>query len=295
MNTTPYLLADPAFKDKYESKTIVIKAGGELFMPSNEHLVQNLFHQLLQLKAAHVHPMLVHGCGPQLTAAFAKAGAARIADTNGNFITTDDTIELVANTMSALNTNICEGFNAVAVQTGLQQKYKIRGCDMRAFSAKSPFIAQPLYQRTGTVSGIKAQELADKLIMPFVPILSSLGVDENGAPYNINADDVACAIAIEVKAPRLMLLSSTPGVLDDQGNTITFLDQTHAQELIDLNVISGGMKKKVMQMLAAAEKIDGVAALSYGEPFGILKELLYQHGADSATLVKTGPQPGGMA
>lgn len=292
MNAIPFEKSDfSAFREKYEGKSIVIKASGDLFTIANSPIINNLCHQLVVLKSLNVHPILVHGCGNYLKSAFEQAGKPRVMDADGNYDTTEETISLVSHTMKYLNTHTYEYFNKLSVSN----KWTVKSCGMSSFSQGTPIVAEPLKQRTGKVAGIKTQELADKLVFPIVPILSSLGVDQSGAEYNVNADDVACAIAKEVGAPRLILLSSTPGVLNDEGRTLTFLDQKRADKLIAEEVITGGMKKKVTQMLAAATHVKGVAAMSFYEPYGILKELMYKKGADTSTLVKLKPQPGGMA
>lgn len=282
MNTVSFDHIDKEALEEYKGKTIIVKASGELFTPEHSAQIKNLFHQLAVLKASNIHSILVHGCGNYLNNTFANAGIARTLDADKNFVTTDESIGIVAETMETLNNNICDFFNKVAAQ----QEWKVKGCGMVSFPQKSPIIAAPHHQRTGKISGIKTDRIADKLVFPVIPILSSLGMDEEGNAYNINADDVACALALEVKAPRLVLLSSTPGVLDGQGQTISRLDQKTAQTLIDAKIITGGMEKKVTQMLnAAAQGIQGVAAMSFYEPYALLKELAYKNGAGSSTLV----------
>lgn len=282
MNTALSDQVDMAAFESYQGKTIVVKAGGELFTGPNSALINNLFHQLALFKTNNIHPILVHGCGNYLNGEFKKAGIDRITDIDGNFETTDQTIGLVSRITQAVNKNICEHFNKVSQKS--DWPFTAYGVD--SFSSCSSILAEPLTGRTGKTISIKNQEIAQKIAVSGIPIIGSLGADKEGNFYNINADDVACALAIGVNAPCLMILSSTAGVLDAQGHTIKKLDQDTAFDMMAKGVISGGMKKKVMQMLnAAAQGIGDVATMHFAEPYSLIKQLVYKSGADTATLV----------
>jgi acetylglutamate kinase len=105
----------------------------------------------------------------------------------------------------------------------------------------------------GEVSGINTA-IIDMLIKgDFIPVIAPIGVGEDGQSYNINADLVACRMAMDLKAEKLIILTNTAGVLDANGNVLTGLSGTAVKELIDKGVIHGGMLPKIRAALEAVE------------------------------------------
>lgn len=291
MNTQSGLLDQNVIQQNF-GKSIIIKASGELFLPKNQHHVEQLFNQIFLLKAMYMHPILIHGCNPHLKAAFAEKGHVRETDADENYKTTDATIGIVADVMTALNADICKQFNKWADGSN----WALQAVGMDAFSQNSPVMAVSHNERTGKITAIKTDEIA-ALLPTKLPILSSLGMDENGQPYNINADDVACETALALDASALIFMSYTNGILDQQQKTIPSLDEKTIDAMIAAKTLDAGMKKKVTQMLnAAAHGIQKVTTLNFYEPSGLLNTLFGYQGATTATKISHVPSPlGGIA
>ena len=118
-----------------------------------------------------------------------------------------------------------------------------------------------------------------------MPVIAPLGLNENNQTFNINADTVAGAIAKELKARRLMIVSDVEGVLNDEKKLIPEINSKKAKELINQEVISGGMIPKINNCLdVASNGVKGVVIIDGRKNHSILFELLSDKG--SGTLIR---------
>ena len=139
------------------------------------------------------------------------------------------------------------------------------------------FVGRPTKINTQTLLKIvKANE---------VPVIASLGLDENNRIFNINADSVAGAVAKELKARRLLILSDVEGVLDKSKKLISEINSDQAKQMINNGAISGGMIPKVDNCLDVAKNgVKGVCIIDGRKNHSILFELLSDKG--SGTLIR---------
>jgi len=113
----------------------------------------------------------------------------------------------------------------------------------------------------------------------FIPVIAPIGVGEDGASYNINADIVAGEMAAVLNADRLLLLTNTPGVLDKQGELLTGLNKNDVARLTDDGTISGGMLPKIQCALDAVEAgVESASIIDGRVPHAVLLELLTDEG-----------------
>jgi acetylglutamate kinase len=118
-----------------------------------------------------------------------------------------------------------------------------------------------------------------------IPVIAPIGVGDDGATYNINADTMAGAVASALRAARLFLLTDVPGVLDKQGDLLTDLDPTKIQALVDEGTISGGMIPKLETCVKAVQEgVDAAVILDGRIPHAMLLEIFTSKGA--GTLVR---------
>ena len=137
----------------------------------------------------------------------------------------------------------------------------------------------------GTPTHIKDSVLKETVKANEVPVIAPLGLDENNQTFNINADTVAGAIAKELKARRLMIISDVEGVLDNKKKLIPEINSDKAKELIDKEIISGGMIPKINNCLdVASNGVKGVVIIDGRKNHSILFELLSDKG--SGTLIR---------
>ena len=137
----------------------------------------------------------------------------------------------------------------------------------------------------GTPAHIKTNVLKEIIKVNEVPVIAPLGLNENNQTFNINADTVAGAIAKELKARRLMIISDVEGVLDSKKKLLPEINSQKAKELIDLEIISGGMIPKINNCLdVASNGVRGVVIIDGRKNHSILFELLSDKG--SGTLIR---------
>ena len=114
----------------------------------------------------------------------------------------------------------------------------------------------------------------------YIPVVAPIGVAEDGATYNINADTAAGAIAQALSAKRFLLLSDVPGVLNGEGELIREMSLADARSAIESGVATGGMIPKLQTCISAVENgVEAAVILDGRTPHVLLMELFTQHGA----------------
>ena len=137
----------------------------------------------------------------------------------------------------------------------------------------------------GTPNKIKTNVLNEIIKANQVPVVAPLGINENSQTFNINADTAAGAIAKELKARRLLIISDVEGVLDKNKKLITEINSKKAKEMINDEIISGGMLPKINNCLdVASNGVKGVVIIDGRKPHSILFELFSDKGA--GTLIR---------
>jgi len=137
----------------------------------------------------------------------------------------------------------------------------------------------------GTPNKIKTNVLNEIIKANVVPVVAPLGINENNQTFNINADTAAGAIAKELKARRLLIISDVEGVLDKNKKLITEINSKKAKEMINDEIISGGMLPKINNCLdVASNGVKGVVIIDGRKPHSILFELFSDKGA--GTLIR---------
>jgi len=137
----------------------------------------------------------------------------------------------------------------------------------------------------GTPNKIKTNVLNEIIKENQVPVVAPLGINEKKQTFNINADTAAGAIAKELKARRLLIISDVEGVLDKNKKLITEINSKKAKEMINDEIISGGMLPKINNCLdVASNGVKGVVIIDGRKPHSILFELFSDKGA--GTLIR---------
>lgn len=278
---TQSLQQETIYAAQYAGQIVTVKVSGDVFEPHHRAQRDNLLEQLVQLKSIGIHPVLVHGGNGQIGRAVTAAGFTRVQDDHGNYISSDADIAPAYEAIETLNREICTALDALLDGRGVPA----RAMGMADFGGAAPVTAQKLVQRTGVVGAIDGAALKQAVTAGAIPVLHSFAPDAAGAIHNINADNVACDAAIASGSKRLIFLSKENGVLGKDGQTLSVLTPDAARQYIAGGVITGGMKKKVTQMAAVADRISGVVTLNAAEENGIWKELMSPQGAATATLV----------
>ena len=265
---------------RYAGKTVVIKYGGNA-MESDE-LKNSFARDVTLLKAVGITPVVVHGGGPQIGNMLKRLNidsqfvhGIRITDAS-----TMDVVQMVLGGLvnkeivTLINNN---GGRAIGV-TGKDGRFirarRLIKRTMNAMTQKSIDMGQ-----VGEVDSIDTDIITMLHDSDFIPVIAPIGVDDTGSSFNINADLVAGHLARALTAEKLLLLTNTAGLLDNDGKLLNRLNSLQAAELINNGTIYGGMLPKIQCALdavrcgvAAAHIIDGRV------PHAVLLELLTDRG-----------------
>lgn len=257
-------------------KTIVIKYGGNAMI--NDELKQSVMEDITLLKYIGAQPIVVHGGGPDITAAL-KTYNVESRFINGLRYTDADTMAvaqmvLVGKTnktiVSTLNAKGGKAIGLCGIDGGIIQ------------CRKKTTVVDGVEQELGFVGDVvKVDTHVLKLISDdqFIPVIAPIGTDENGQSYNINADTVASSVAAALGAEKLMFLTDIEGVKDPDNNIIYEMRRKTALDMIDKGIISGGMIPKVQGCLDAIEAgVNRVHIIDGRVPHCILLEIFTDTG-----------------
>lgn len=273
---------------RFLGKTVVIKYGGNAM--SDQELKSSFARDIVLMKLIGIHPVVVHGGGPQIGSLLTKLGKeSKFID--GMRVTDSETMDVVEMVLGGLVNkeivNLINGHGGQAIgltgKDGNLIKAKKLTVTKDSPEAKAPEIID--IGHVGQVESINT-EVIDLLIdSDFIPVIAPIGVGEDGASYNINADLVAGKIAEHLTAEKLILLTNTEGLKDQQGNVLTGLSVGRVNDLIADGTIHGGMLPKIS---CAMEAVRGGVTTSHiidGRiPHSVILEILTDEGI--GTLIK---------
>jgi len=276
------------YLQRYAGKTFVVKYGGHAM--GDATLARNFAQDIVLLKAVGINPVVVHGGGPQIGAMLARVGVeSEFVD--GLRVTTKETAEIAEMVLSgAINKELVSwigqaGGSAIGISGkdgGFVKATKLRRTNRDPDSnieriIDLGYVGEPKRVDRSVVDKISAAGM--------IPVIAPIGVGDDGATYNINADTMAGAVASALRASRLFLLTDVPGVLDKQGDLLTDLDPTKIQALVDEGTISGGMIPKLETCVKAVQEgVDAAVILDGRIPHAMLLEIFTSKGA--GTLVR---------
>ena len=262
------------YLEKYNDEFIVIKCGGSVLV--DPKLFEIFIEDVVVLNKLGFNPVIVHGGGKRINS---KLSEVNIESNfiNGLRVTDKDTINIVEDILIQFNKEIVEALNKLS-------------CKAKRITTKENNIITVIQENkdlgfVGTPTKINKDFLNETIKSNEVPVVAPLGLDKDNQAFNINADTAAGSIAIELKARRLMIISDVEGVLDNDKKLIPEINSKKAKELIDQEVIFGGMIPKVNNCLAVASNgVKGVVIIDGRKNHSILFELLSDKG--SGTLIR---------
>jgi acetylglutamate kinase len=274
---------------RYDRATVVIKYGGHAM---GEEQVAKLFAaDAVLLKMLGVHPVIVHGGGPQISAMLERAGV-KSTFIDGLRVTDEATMEVAEMVLSgAINKEIANWITLAGREADVRG-VGLSGKDARLITVekvtrtkKDPDSEIEKMVDLGFVGDPKRVDpkLIEALIYAdedYIPVIAPIGVAEDGQTYNINADTVAGALAGALNAKRMLLLTDVAGVLDKNGELIRQMTVKEARKAIADGVATGGMIPKLETCIAAVEAgVGAVVILDGRRPHALLVELFTEHGA----------------
>ncbi len=273
---------------QFSGKTMVIKYGGNAMV--DDELKRGFARDIVLMKLVGMNPVVVHGGGPQIGNMLKQIGK-ETEFIQGMRVTDSETMSIVEMVLGGLvNKEIVSMINRHGGRAvGLTGKDGdlIRARKM-VVSKHDPGMDAPEIIDIGHVGEVESIDasVAEMLVFDgFIPVIAPIGVGSDGQAYNINADLVAGKLAITLNAEKLILLTNTPGVLDQDGNLLTGLKAEQVDQLIKDGVIHGGMLPKINCALDAVRSGVRTAQIIDGRvEHAVLLEILTSEGV--GTLIK---------
>lgn len=254
MERADILLEALPYIRRFYNKTIVIKYGGHAM--TDEELKDKFARDVVMMKYIGLHPVVVHGGGPQIGSLLKKLGKES-KFIQGMRVTDQETMNIVEMVLVGMvNKEIVGLIN----QNG-GKAVGLSGKDGNLVVAEKYYLNEDKAQHTpseiidiglvGKVKEVNAELIVSLAQNGFIPVIAPTGIGEKGETYNINADIVAGEVAAALKAEKLLLLTDVAGVLDNDKRLIHTMTNQDALNLIDDGTVEGGMFPKVKCCLKA--------------------------------------------
>ena len=271
---------------RFTGKTIVVKYGGNAM--TDERLKASFARDVVLLKLVGMNPVVVHGGGPQIDELLKRVGK-KGEFVQGMRVTDAETMDVVEMVLGGLvNKEIValinhHGGRAIGL-TGKDGSFiRARKLLVHGEGGESDLVD---IGQVGEVASIDPEVIALLETREFIPVVAPIGVGEEGRSYNINADLVAGKLAQVLRAEKLVLLTNTPGVLDQNGKLLTGLTPKQIDELFADGTLHGGMLPKISSALDAAKGgVKSVHIIDGRVEHALLLEVLTDEGV--GTLIRS--------
>ena len=262
------------YLEKYNDEYIVIKCGGSILVDQN--LFTNFINDISILNKLGFIPIIIHGGGKRISIKLKEFGI-KSNFINGLRVTDKKSINIVEEVLNDFNKEITEAL-------------KKNNCDSHGMNNKEKYVLTVEQENkelgfVGSPKEVKLSIIQQIIKEKKVPVIAPLGLDKKKQVYNVNADTAAGAIAKELNARRLIIMSDVEGVLNLDKKLIPEVNTKKVNDLIDKDIISGGMIPKIKNCLdVASNGVKGVCIIDGRLYHSILFELLSDKG--SGTLIR---------
>ena len=256
----------------YYNKVIVVKYGGNAMI--NEELKEAVMGDIVLLSLIGVKVVLVHGGGPEITDMLSKVGK-ETKFVNGLRVTDKETVEIAQMVLAGkINKNLV---NLLQSKGGKA----IGLCGIDGHMIKAEMKNKDLGY-VGEITDVNVDIIRDVLEKGYIPVVSTIGYDDEGNSYNINADTAAAKIAGQLKCESLISMTDIAGILRDKDDPSTLIPKilvSEAPQLISEGIISGGMIPKIECCIEAIRRgVKKVFVIDGRIPHAILIETLTDEG-----------------
>ncbi len=223
----------------FRRKVFVIKYGGSIL--DDPVIRKNVLEDIVFLSYVGIRAIIVHGGGPHISNRIKELGGEAIFH-EGIRVTDSKTLQIVSEELGKLNQQIVDEIKALKGDvTGLKGHENIIYVEKKMASRDLGFV--------GTITDVEKESIEKHLREGHITVVSPMGISVEKQPHNVNADEVAGAIAASLKAEKIVLLTDVPGVMRDEKNReslISTLTVSDVKKLIAEGIIRGGMIPKVL-------------------------------------------------
>lgn len=272
--TAEVLVQALPYIQRFTGKSVVVKLGGAAI---DKALDRALAQDVLLLRSVGVRCVLVHGGGPQVDALMKRMGKEPEFK-DGLRVTDEETLKIVRMVLvGEVSRNLVATINRESPDDPVAVAVAGEDGGLLITTPRDPALGF-----VGDVAQVRAERLHGLLDQGLAPVVSTVGSDPSGQPYNINADEAAMAIAVAMKAEKIVYLTAAPGLLDDpadEASLIPRLTSAELRERIDHHSVSAGM---IPKLKACADAVDGGVGSAHiidgRVPHALLIEILTDEG-----------------
>jgi acetylglutamate kinase len=278
--TASILVQALPYIQRFHGRSVVVKLGGAAI---DRALDRALAQDVLLLRSVGVRCVLVHGGGPQVDAMMRRVGKEP-EFRDGLRVTDAETLEIVRMVLvGKINRDLVATINREALEEPVAVGVSGEDAGLLTVTPRESWLGF-----VGDVSHVRASVLERLLDEGLSPVVSTIGADETGQPYNVNADEAARAIAVAMAAEKIVYLTAAPGLLEDvndESSLVPRLTSAELRERIEHDSVSAGMIPKLRACADAVDAGVGTAHIIDGRvPHALLIELLTDEGI--GTMVK---------
>jgi acetylglutamate kinase len=259
---------------RFHGKTVIVKLGGAAI---DKELDRALAQDVLLLRSVGVRCVLVHGGGPQVDALMKQMG--KVPEfRDGLRVTDEETLRIVRMVLVGdVNRDLVATINRETLDDPVAVGVAGEDGGLLVTAPRDPALGF-----VGDVVQVRAERLHGMLDQGLAPVVSTVGADPSGQPYNINADEAAMAIAVAMGAEKIVYLTAAPGLLEnpkDEASLIPRLTSDELRERIEHESVSAGM---IPKLRACADAVDGGVGSAHiidgRVPHALLIEVLTDQG-----------------
>ena len=259
---------------KYQNEKIVIKCGGKVLL--DPMLLDSMIEDIAILKKLGLTPMLIHGGGLGIKKKLDELNIESKFIT-GLRVTDEKMIKIVEDVMVEFNKKIIKVLEKKSCKAKPITIKENNIIYVEQESKELGYVGKPIKVNTNLLNDIIQKD--------FIPIITPMGLDQQGQSYNINADIAAGALARSLRSRRLLVLTDVEGVLDENNKLITEINTAQTKKMINDGTIHGGMIPKIKTCINAINHgVRGVVIIDGRKPHSILFELFSDQGA--GTLIR---------
>ena len=272
--TAPNINNIKKYFEKYQNEKIVIKYGGNVLI--DRDIFNNFIEDINILNKLGLSIVVVHGGGPRIKRELDKSNI-QTKFIRGLRVTDETIIKIIESVLIDFNNDIVDAL-------------KKKGSEAVSINTKNNNIINVIPEKeelgfVGIPDKINTEIIKNIINKNQIPVVAPLGLGENNNPYNINGDTAAGAIAKSLNARRLLLMTNVEGVLDKEKNLITEISSSKILEMIEDEIITGGMIPKINTCLDAVNKgVKGVVIMDGRKNHSILNEIFSDAGV--GTLIR---------
>lgn len=269
------LLEAMPFMYKFSNYSFVIKIGGQTL--KNKEFLSNFASSIVLMKKVGIHPIIVHGGGPQITQMMEQLDI-EAKFISGIRVTTQESVNIVEMALNQVNKEIVIAMNraggsgvGICGKDGnlisVQRKYLE---DSNGNNIDIGYVGKPEFVNTSILETLNQAD--------FIPVISPISANKEGESYNVNADHVAGAIAKAIQAEKLIMMSDVRGVLNQDGTLFQSLNSEEVKSLIETGVISGGMIPKITTCLDVLSSVNSAHIIDSRIEHSLFLEIFTEDG-----------------